>query len=129
MRCWNYIHAKTERARFWGGNPKQTGLQTNELRNEKTPDEAMLPTANKARNTAERAAVIRVVSKGRNGEDRKCRCSRRDQPGMTKEQKGQWTKAEETQQKGCIGCWRGYLTAQKQEGKIDIFLCSEGPGV
>lgn len=93
MRYWNYTHAKTERARFWGENPKQTGLQTNELRNEKTPDEAMLPTANKARNTVERAAVIRVVSKGRRGEDRKCRRSRRDQPGITKEQKGQWTKA------------------------------------
>lgn len=53
VRRWDYTHAKTQRARFWGGSPKQTGLQTKELRNKKTADEATLPTANKAKDAAE----------------------------------------------------------------------------
>lgn len=80
VRRWDYTHAKTQRARFWGGSPKQTGLQTNELRNKKTADEATLPTANKAKNAAEGAAITRVVSKGRKGEDRKCGRAKWDQP-------------------------------------------------
>lgn len=63
----------------------------------------MLPIANKARNAVEGAAIIRAVSKGRKGEDRKCGRPKWDQPGLTKEQKGQCTKAEEAQQKGWIG--------------------------
>lgn len=93
-------------------SPKQTGLHTNELRYKTTSDEAMFPKANKARNVPERAAIIRVVSKGKKDEDSECRCWGWGQPRMTEEQKASGPK-QRSRGDGFIRWWRGDLTVQK----------------